>query len=71
MIRIFYINWYSFFIAFILGIFYVYIITKDRKHIIFNDISKNVYIDEYNDCYKFDVINVNCFDNVDYPVPFI
>ena len=71
MRRIFYINWYSFFIAFIFGILYVYIITKDRKHIIFNDISKNVYIDEYNDCYKFDVINVNCFDNVDYPVPFI
>ena len=71
MRRIFYINWYSFFIAFILGIFYVYIITKDRKHITFNDISKNVYIDENNNCYKFDVINVNCFDNVDYPVPFI
>ena len=71
MRRIIYINWYSFFIAFILGIFYVYIITKDRKHITFNDISKNVYIDEHNDCYKFDVINMNCFDNVDYPVPFI
>ena len=40
MTRIFYINWYSFLIAFILGIFYVYIITKDRKHITFNDIRK-------------------------------
>ena len=71
MIRIFYINWYSFFIAFILGILYIYVITKNRKHITFNNISKNVYIDENNNCYKFDTVNVKCINNVNYPVPFI
>ena len=50
MKNIFYINWYSFFIAFIFGIIYVYFITQNDKYVMFENINNNIYNVENNEC---------------------
>jgi hypothetical protein len=71
MKNIFYINWYSFFIAFIFGIIYVYFITQNDKHMMFENVNNNIYIGDNNECYKYDVINIKCLDDNNYPTPLI
>lgn len=67
------INFYSFFIAFFIGIFYVYINAPQKRMIIkyptpYNS-DKLVYRGQTGDCYKFHAEEVNCSKNsVEQPI---
>lgn len=62
--RMFRINWLSFFLAFILGIFYVYISSPPIRNVIkyptpYNA-NKIVYMNHDNQCYKYNADEVKC-----------
>ena len=65
--KIFRINWYSFFIAFALGVFYVYISSPKPRIIIkyptpFNA-NKVYYKSDDGMCYKYNIEEVKCDNN--------
>jgi hypothetical protein len=62
--RMFRMNWLSFFLAFILGIFYVYISSPPIRNVIkyptpYNA-NKIVYMNHDNQCYKYNAEEVKC-----------
>lgn len=62
--RMFRMNWLSFFLAFILGIFYVYISSPPIRNVIkyptpYNA-NKIVYMNHDNQCYKYNADEVKC-----------
>ena len=62
--RTFRINWYSFIIAFLLGVIYVYISSPPIRNVIkyptpYNA-NKIVYRDHNQQCYKFNAEEVKC-----------
>jgi hypothetical protein len=64
--RMFRMNWLSFFLAFILGIFYVYISSPPIRNVIkyptpYNA-NKIVYMNHDNQCYKYNAEEVKCTD---------
>lgn len=72
--KIFRMNWYSFFLAFALGIFYVYISSPKPRIIIkyptpFNA-NKVFYKSDEDVCYKYNVKEVKC-DSSAIPQPII
>lgn len=72
--KIFRMNWYSFFIAFALGIFYVYISSPKPRIIIkyptpYN-VNKTLYKTDEGICYKYQAEEVKC-DNTTIPQPIM
>jgi hypothetical protein len=64
--KTFKINWFSFAIAFLLGIIYVYISSTPIRNVIkyptpYNA-NKIVYINDDNQCYKYSADEVKCSD---------
>lgn len=62
--RMFRMNWLSFFLAFVLGIFYVYISSPPIRNVIkyptpYNA-NKIVYMNHDNQCYKYNAEEVKC-----------
>ena len=62
--RMFRMNWLSFFLAFILGIFYVYISSPPIRNVIkyptpYNA-NKIVYMNHDNQCYKYSAEEIKC-----------
>lgn len=62
--RMFRMNWLSFFLAFVLGIFYVYISSPPIRNVIkyptpYNA-NKIVYMNHDNQCYKYNADEVKC-----------
>ena len=62
--RMFRMNWLSFFLAFVLGIFYVYISSPPIRNVIkyptpYNA-NKIVYMNHDNQCYKYSAEEIKC-----------